>query len=286
MGIVGVGLFRGVALGDIGPIATKAATTTDILGPFYRPGSPLRVNINPADFSGEVLTFSGTIFREDGRTPFKNCVVEVWQCGPDQAYDNTSDEFRFRGSQNTGTSGKYRFMTTQPVPYPAAPGSKVLRPAHIHMRISGEGQQDLVTQVYVAGDPNIDVDPCASNPLSANRIVAVTGDKKNDRSIRFDVVMSKEFKPDDGVFNKLSGLYAMNDNSITEFYRQGDLLVMKWNGQIREELSYKGNNEFAGGFANSAKFDLVEGGDVKVKVLFVTVLKKEFVLNGVKAFKY
>ncbi|MEO8042515.1 MAG: catechol 1,2-dioxygenase, partial [Acidobacteriota bacterium] len=66
-GIVGVGLFRRLAAG--GPrLQVGAATTTDILGPFYRPGAPMRVNINPSGFSGEVLDVSGTVYRDDGRT--------------------------------------------------------------------------------------------------------------------------------------------------------------------------------------------------------------------------
>jgi hypothetical protein len=72
------------------------------------------------------------------------------------------------------------------------------------------------------------------------------------------VVLAKEFKPDDSVFEKLSGLYAMNDNSIIEFYRVEDLLFMKWNGQIREGLRDKGNNVFNGDNDNIAKFELLD----------------------------
>jgi catechol 1,2-dioxygenase len=46
-------------------------TTTDILGPFYRPGAPLRTNINPEGFTGEILHLSGTILKSDGKTPFQ-----------------------------------------------------------------------------------------------------------------------------------------------------------------------------------------------------------------------
>jgi len=35
-----------------------------------------------------------------------------------------------------------------------------------------------------------------------------------------------------------------------EFYRKDDLLFFKWNSQIRERLSYKGNNTFAGGITD------------------------------------
>ncbi|MBO9152531.1 hypothetical protein ACFOTA_09970 [Chitinophaga sp. GCM10012297] len=84
-----------------------------------------------------------------------------------------------------------------------------------------------------------------------------------------------------------------SDNSVIEFYPDGDLLFMKWNGQIREALWYKGNNEFAGGVDNrTAKFNLQPGGKVKVTFQFFTAMKKEYKeykeyhLEGIKTFKY
>ena len=213
-------------------------------------------------------------------------MVEIWQCDSQKNYDNVTDNYNYRGRQFTKADGKYHFITVQPVAYPAAPNSNVYRPAHIHMRISGEEQQDLITQIYIKGDTNIENDPCASSPKAVNRILNITNINSNEKIINFNVVLAKEFKPDDTVFAKLSGLYAMNDNSIIEFYREEDLLFMKWNGQIREGLWYKGNNVFYGGNDNNAIFEILNNGAVKVKVHFNTVLKKEFNLEGIKTFKY
>ena len=213
-------------------------------------------------------------------------MVEIWQCDSQKNYDNVTDNYNYRGRQFTKADGKYHFITVQPVAYAAGPNSTLLRPAHIHMRISGEEQQDLITQIYIKGDPNIENDPCASSPKAVNRILNITMNNSNEKIINFNVVLAKEFKPDDNVFEKLSGLYTMNDNSIIEFYREKDLLFMKWNGQIREALWYKGNNVFNGGSDNSAHIELLDTGVVKVKVYFITVLKKEFNLEGIKAFKY
>lgn len=289
---IGIGIFGHIQWnGD--KFIGNTPTTTDILGPFYRPGAPERVNINPRDFSGEVLHLSGTVFKEDGTTPFKNCLIEIWQCEENLEYDSISDEYKHRGLQKTGTDGKYHFITTQPPAYPIRPGSTTFRPAHIHLRISGEGQQDLITQVYFKDDPYIKEDICASSPTAVNRIMSITKNKQNEQQITFDIVMKKEFKPDKAVFEKISGVYVMNDKSMMEFYPDGDLLLMKWNGQIREGLWYAGNNEFTGGVDNrTAKFNLQPDGKVKVTVLFKTALKKEhkeykeFNLEGVKTFKY
>ena len=289
---IGIGVFGRIQW-DGNKFIGTTPTTTDILGPFYRPGAPVRININPSGFSGEVLHLSGSVFKEDGKTPFKNGLIEIWQCDHDQNYDNISDDFKYRGVQKTGTDGKYHFITTQPVAYPIKPGSTIMRPAHIHMRISGDGQQDLITQIYFKGDQYIEDDPCSSSPEAVNRIMSVVKNKQQDQQVTFDIIMKKEFKPDKTVFDRVSGLYTMNDNTVLEFYQDGDLLFMKWNGQIREGLWYKGNNEFSGGLDNrTVKFELQPGGNVKVKVLFITAIKKEYKeyretnLEGIKTFKY
>lgn len=285
-----------VAIGVFGSIRWSNAffigdtsTTTDILGPYYRPGAPFRTNINPPGFSGELLHLTGRVFKEDGKTPFKNCLVEIWQCDHDQHYDNISDEYRYRGAQRTNAKGEYLFTTTQPVPYPIEEGSPIYRPAHIHMRIAGEGQQDLITQIYFKGDSLIEQDEAASAPTALHRILSVNKNKKNEKELRFDVVLAKELVPDGHVFQNLVGLYKMNDKSTMEFSREGDLLLLKWNAQIREALSYKGNNEFHGGVNNAtlAKFELMPDHKTKLTIHYnAPALKKEFDLEGVRVFKY
>src|SRR4051794_20081826 len=97
--LAGMTILRSVSLGER-PKVGGVITTTDILGPFYRPGAPNRININPPGFTGDILDLSGTIYTEDGRTPFKYATVEIWQCNPNQLYDNVSDDFWYRGTQN------------------------------------------------------------------------------------------------------------------------------------------------------------------------------------------
>jgi catechol 1,2-dioxygenase len=136
-GLIAIGL---AAYGNIswrnGRYIGDSPTTTDILGPFYRPGAPFRVNLNPNGFTGEVLHLSGTIYQYDGKTPAPGCLLEIWQCQQDGLYDNVSDDYTYRASQKTGVQGKYRFTTSIPIPYPSEGNPQVMRPAHIHMRIS------------------------------------------------------------------------------------------------------------------------------------------------------
>ena len=271
---------------DLESFVGDTPTTTDILGPFYRPGAPIRTNINSPDYSGELVHLQGTVYEKGGKNPLQNCLIEIWQCDHNMVYDNTSDEYRYRGAQKTPADGQYHFITAMPVPYPRAADSNFYRPAHIHLRLSGQDQYDLITQIYFKGDPNIAVDPCASSPNAIHRILNVSTDAQNEKTIHFDVVMAKLPKPDDPFFNKVIGLYVMNDNSIIEFERNGEMLFMKWNGQIREAFTYQGNNQFAGGMKNHLSFEFPASSESKVKVRFVTVAGKEFNLDGVRSFKY
>jgi protocatechuate 3,4-dioxygenase beta subunit len=266
----------------------NTTTTTDILGPYYRPNAPFKTNINPKDYSGKLFHVYGAVLKEDGTTPFENCLVEIWQCDEHMQYDNTSDEYRYRGSQKTDNNGRYLFTGMHPIPYPSEGNPNVWRPAHFHLLFSGEGQQDLITQIYLEGDPYLEKDKASASPQAISRRMKIMANEKNEEAIRFDVVMAKEFVPNDFVFETLTGIYKMNDHSVMEFYRKEDLLMMKWNSQIREGLSYKGNNSFAGGITNqtTVKFQLQKNGEVQVNVHLKTINKGEFELSGVKAFKY
>jgi catechol 1,2-dioxygenase len=284
---IGMGVFGKVAWSNDRFIG-DTPTTTDVLGPFYRPGAPVRTNINSKEYTGKLFHISGTVFKEDGKTPFKNCQLEIWQCDEHEVYDNTSDEYMYRGLQKTGTDGKYHFIGMHPIPYPIAPGSPVYRPAHIHLLVSGKGQQDLITQIYLEGDPHLQKDIGSMSPQAVQRILKIGRNSDNEEAVRFDIVMAKEFKVDDTVFGKLVGLYEMNDKSIIEFYKRDDLLYLKTNGQIREALSYKGDNTFAGGANNStvAKFELQMNGDVKVKMHLRTIARGELDIEGSRVFNY
>ena len=58
--VLGIGVFGSIRWSDDRFIGNNA-TTTDILGPFYRPAAPVRININPPEFTGELFHLSGKI---------------------------------------------------------------------------------------------------------------------------------------------------------------------------------------------------------------------------------
>ena len=243
-------------------------TTTDILGPFYRPGAPMRSNIIPPNSKGSPMNLSGTIFKEDGKTSINNASVEIWQCDENEHYDNASDSYFFRGAIMTGKNGKYDFKTIVPVPYKADPNDESSwRPAHIHMRVSVVDQQDLITQIYFKGDKYIDSDTWASSPQAVNRILNIAKNPAGGNAVTFDVVMKKEFPLDTEVYKKITGLYRMEDKSRIEFIKNDDLLFMKRNGQLSAALKYMGNNTFEGGIGfPKVSFELLADGGSKTVV--------------------
>jgi protocatechuate 3,4-dioxygenase beta subunit len=258
-------------------------TTTDILGPFYRPGAPFKANLIQQGTKGETLHFSGIVIGKDGKTPVKEALVEIWHCDETGTYDNTSDNYVYRASAKTSADGKYHFTTIMPVPYAA--GQTLVRPAHIHMRISAKGVQDLVTQIYFKGDKNIAGDISAKDPSALNRVLDMTKNGKNEIVVKFDVYLKEEYVLEAAAFKKIEGLYEMSDKSMIEFYKDGDQLFAKVNGQIMEAMDYKGDNSFAGGIDYiKAKFELLANGVTKVKVTISE--DKPVEITGTKLLKY
>jgi protocatechuate 3,4-dioxygenase beta subunit len=260
-------------------------TTTDILGPFYRPGAPFRTDLVQSGTKGDITHFSGTILGKDGKSPMKDALVEIWHCNEDGVYDNTSDDYVYRASLKTAADGKYNFRTILPVPYKI--GATAYRPAHIHMRISGTQLQDLVTQVYFKGDKHISEDMSSSDPRSLNRILDIGKNDRNEKVVKFDVVLKEEYVLDAAAFKKITGLYDMSDKSMADFYKDGDELFVKLNGQIMEAMEYKGNNKFEGGLGQvSVQFEFLANGGAKATVNYMGDDRKMITVKGDKLLKY
>ncbi len=218
-------------------------TTSDILGPFYRPGSPLRNNLLVKGDTGQVIELRGMIKHKDCQTPYRKAMIELWHCSSQGVYDNSSDKFLYRGTTYSDDKGQYTFKTILPVAYDAGGGN--IRPAHFHMMVSAPGYQPLVTQLYFSGDPQIASDEYASSPTAKRRILTVQSLPNGNRKVLFDVSMSDTLAIEPAAIDQLTGIYTdlKNSKKKVEFFKSKNSLWMK-NEVFGHQFEYTGNNTF------------------------------------------
>lgn len=145
-----------------------------ILGPYYLPGSPV---LQPPyelprrpDEKGEKLLMRGSVLSADG-TPLKGAVLDVWHADADGLYSGFSDipAGSLRGKVITDARGRFELRTITPAPYTiphdgptgrliAACGWHPWRPAHIHLIVSADEHEQLITQLYLDSSDYLDDD--------------------------------------------------------------------------------------------------------------------------------
>jgi protocatechuate 3,4-dioxygenase beta subunit len=149
------------------------ATEATVLGPFfahgakeYGYGGDLREG---ATMKGEDVWVSGRVLGVDGK-PVPNAALDIWQAKADGIYDlQTEGEFELRGRVKANAKGEYAFASYKPkfysIPMDGPVGDLVrathnnhMRPAHMHAIVSAPGYQQVITHVFVEGDPYLDGD--------------------------------------------------------------------------------------------------------------------------------
>lgn len=153
-----------------GTFSGDCKTTKDILGPYFRPDAPFRSDLTIEGDTGSVIELSGTVYQKDCVSPLENALVEIWHCDANGAYDNDTDEYRYRASARSDENGQYQFRTIIPGKYL---NGALYRPSHIHFRVTAEDHSELISQIYFQGDPHIEKDPWASNERAERRILAI-----------------------------------------------------------------------------------------------------------------
>jgi len=149
------------------------ATEATVLGPFFAHGAKefgygadLREG---ATMKGEDVWVSGRVLSVDGK-PIPNAALDIWQAKADGIYDlQTEGEFELRGRVKANAKGEYAFASYKPnfysIPIDGPVGDMVrattnnhMRPAHMHAIVSAPGYQQVITHVFVEGDPHLDGD--------------------------------------------------------------------------------------------------------------------------------
>jgi len=150
------------------------ATEATVLGPFFVHGAPeleygadLTKN---ATLKGDPTWCTGRVLTVEGK-PIPNAALDIWQAKADGIYDvqDPKAEFELRGRVRTNAEGRYAFKTYKPafygIPVDGPVGTLMeamkrhpMRPAHMHAIVSAPGYQQVITHVFVEGDPYLDSD--------------------------------------------------------------------------------------------------------------------------------
>jgi hydroxyquinol 1,2-dioxygenase len=158
--------------------AEPGATEATVLGPFFAHGAKefeyggdLREG---ATLKGEDVWVCGRVLEvgKDGSPgkPIGGAILDIWQAKADGIYDlQTDGEFELRGRVKANPKGEYAFKSYKPkfysIPVDGPVGELVrktgnhhMRPAHMHAIVSAAGYQQVITHVFVEGDPYLDSD--------------------------------------------------------------------------------------------------------------------------------
>ena len=182
--------FGRVSLDENQKFTGDCETTNDILGPFYRPMAPLRKSLIFEGLKGNRITVSGKVYTNDCETTLKDALVEIWHCNTEGEYDNKSSKMLHRASWKTDKSGNYSFKTILPGKYL---NGELYRPSHIHFRVTAKEHQELISQIYFAGDPHITEDAWASQKKAENRILPINPvNTKGGLEVGFDIFLKKK----------------------------------------------------------------------------------------------
>ena len=218
-------------------------TTSDVLGPFYRPDSPVRESLRIKGEKGDPIELIGKILHDDCMTPYKKAKIELWHCDGNGVYDNETADFKYRGTAYSDRKGNYSFKTILPVPYGAGEN---YRPAHFHLMITAEGYQPLVTQLYFTGDPWIEKDSSSSSPTAKRRILEVQNLQDGSKKVSYNVSMAKKLAVEPAAMGLLVGNYTSekDPNNKMELFRQDSQLWIK--GDKTNGMPFGVNLEFVG----------------------------------------
>lgn len=149
-------------------------TPTEIEGPYFRLGAPMRSNLlEPGDKPELVL--SGRVLTTRGK-PIPNAIVNVWSSDAAGNYDMLGH--RYHGYVVTDAEGRYEFTTI-------VPGCYFPRDAkHLHVKVQGLSSP-ITTQLYIDGEPGNEEDAFYTEDL----LVRCSVDEKGVKHGTYDFVI-------------------------------------------------------------------------------------------------
>jgi hydroxyquinol 1,2-dioxygenase len=149
-------------------------TTANLMGPFWRMGSPVTPNggsIVRSPTPGDPVFVTAWV-RDEAGQPLADAEVDVWQASGEGYYENQDPQqadMNLRGKFTTDAQGRIQFRTVKPSGYPIpvtgpvgqlirAQGRHNMRPAHIHFMVHKPGYKTQFSQLYSSDDPHLETD--------------------------------------------------------------------------------------------------------------------------------
>jgi protocatechuate 3,4-dioxygenase, alpha subunit len=137
-----------------------SATASQTAGPYWHMidfpewADLLRAGGGNEGVQGEAVTLIGRVTDGDG-APCGDAMVEIWQAGPDGAYEA---DFHGFGRCATDPNGEFRFRTLKPGPVPGR--GNTLQAPHIQVVIFARGlMSHVTTRAYFEGEALNATDP-------------------------------------------------------------------------------------------------------------------------------
>ena len=192
-----------------------SATASNVMGPFYLPDAPLLdppYRLASEEEPGEPLLFEGRVSDAETGEPLAGAMLDIWQADDAALYDVQRQGAgpHLRGRLRADGSGDFEVRTIVPPPYQIpkdGPVGRLLmelgrhawRPAHLHLKVSHPGFDQLTTMVYFAGDPWLDPDTIGSvKPPLVVPLERLGADEVSDRPYarcRFDIALAPATGP-------------------------------------------------------------------------------------------
>jgi protocatechuate 3,4-dioxygenase beta subunit len=143
-------------------------TRTNIEGPVYRPGAPVRPDGNFLDAEvapdADLVDIIGVVTDAETGLPLSGIELDVWHVDERGIYDR--EGFHLRGRVISGSDGRYRIRTALPIDYAehlndpigellGKMGRESYRAAHIHLKVRVNGEERLTTQFFRGDSPHL-----------------------------------------------------------------------------------------------------------------------------------
>lgn len=150
---------------------TEGGTRPNLKGPFHKTTAPARPDGNffdsPPPPGSPVLTLEGRVTDTATGQPIADAELDFWQADHEGHYDRTGHHLS--GVVRSDSDGRYRIITAVPTDYSdhdddpigelfRAMGRHNRRAAHIHLIVRVGGEQKLITQLFIPGNPYLGSD--------------------------------------------------------------------------------------------------------------------------------